>query len=46
MNSHPDFFPKSHISETGPKDTPYENGFFVVDIELGAFYFLFFLLWL
>jgi len=23
--------------QTGPKDTPYEGGFFVVDIELGTF---------
>lgn len=24
-----------YCSHTGPKDTPYEEGFFVVDIELG-----------
>lgn len=27
--------PKHYCSRTGPKDTPYEEGFFVVDIELG-----------
>ena len=30
---------KRTLLSTGPKDTPYEEGFFVVDIELGTFFF-------